>query len=264
MRSVQGANNQSLERVEEINQVLLLLSRKTDAETLIIKVHHVQESGCRAVVEVGCPCRQPSQNGPFDLADVGAIARNQCTPRIGDHKSLARERTGAALEREDRQSGDVEGWRLVWASIGNADIQRRLHRMIADIGCVMTGPTEPRNVRRVEHVVETCNTRNIDFGLVEQAFAAGDRPATRCFFILALEARPHGARVEAEDSRVEGCAFRIQSHWIIDADKELGKLQRERDGSAACTSGIQLTSFVVEDLSGEDTGLESDDLCLLI
>src|SRR5262249_6856010 len=264
MRSVQGANNQSLERVEEIDQVLLRLSRKTDAESLIIKVHRVQESGSRAVVEVGCPCSQPSQNGPFDLADVGAIARNQCTPRIGDHESLARERTGGALERGEPPTGDVAGWRLVWASIGNADIQRRLHRMIADIGCVMTGPTEPGNVRRVEHVVEACDTRNIDFGLVEQALATGDRPATRCFLILALQARPHGARVEAEDSRVEGCAFGIQSQWIIDADEELGELQRERDGSAACTSGLQLTSFVVEDLSGEDAGLEIDDLCLLV
>jgi len=34
--------------VEEVAQVLLLPSRKTDAESLIIKVDYTKESGCRA------------------------------------------------------------------------------------------------------------------------------------------------------------------------------------------------------------------------
>ena len=136
--------------------------------------------------------------------------------------------------------------------------------MIADIGRVMAGPTEAGNIRRIEHVVETSDTRNIDFGLVEQALAAGDRPATRLLVVFALETRPQRARVEAEDIGVEGRAFGVQSQWIIDPDKELGELQRERDRSASRSSGMQLASFVIEDLSGEDAGLESDDPCLLV
>ena len=51
--------------------------------------------------------------------------------------------------------------------------------MIADIRHVMAGLTESENVRHVEHVVETCNTRNIDFCFVEQTLAASDRPPIR-------------------------------------------------------------------------------------
>ena len=111
--SAQGPDNRSSQSVEEIDQVLFLLSRETDGESLVIKVHYIQESGCRAIVEVRRPCSEPPENGSFDLADVGAIAGNQCTSRVSDHETLTGQGTRGAPKREHRQSGNIEGWRFV-------------------------------------------------------------------------------------------------------------------------------------------------------
>src|ERR1700719_1545032 len=115
-----------LECIKEIDQVLLLLICETDVEALVIKIHRVEQSGCRAVVEIGGARGQSPQSEPFDLADVGAVSRNQCAARIGDDISVSFEPTCRACEGENRQSGNVEGRKALGSGIGNADVQWRL------------------------------------------------------------------------------------------------------------------------------------------
>ena len=54
-----GLSETVSERIQKIDQVVPLLIIEADTETLIIKVHHVEQSGCRSVVEVGRPRGQP-------------------------------------------------------------------------------------------------------------------------------------------------------------------------------------------------------------
>jgi hypothetical protein len=63
-----------LECLKEIDQVLLLLVCETDVEALVVEVHRVEQRGRRTVVEIGRACGQSPQNGPLDLADVGALS----------------------------------------------------------------------------------------------------------------------------------------------------------------------------------------------
>jgi hypothetical protein len=51
-----------LERVKEIDQVLLLIRRKTDAEALVIEVHYIHQSGCRTIMEVGRTSSESTQD----------------------------------------------------------------------------------------------------------------------------------------------------------------------------------------------------------
>ena len=56
--SIQDESQQALKRVEKIDQVVFLLVREIEIESLVIEVHHVLQGGGRAVVEVRRARRQ--------------------------------------------------------------------------------------------------------------------------------------------------------------------------------------------------------------
>src|SRR5262249_43612613 len=113
----------------------------------------------------------------LDLADVGTLAGNESTARIGHHKGLPRMWTAVALQGENRQSRNIEGRGTVGTGIGDADVQRRLDRMIAHIGRVVAGAAESRNNRPVERVIEAADARDVDLGGVEHLLTARHRQA---------------------------------------------------------------------------------------
>src|SRR5262249_12897974 len=104
---------------------------------------YIEQRRRRTIMEVGRPRGEPTEDGSFDLADVSTLAGNHRAAWICDHECLSGKRAFGAFQREHRQSGDVKRRRLVGSGIGDADVQRRLDRMIADIRCVMAGATEP-------------------------------------------------------------------------------------------------------------------------
>lgn len=63
-------------RLEEVDEVFLLLVGEADAETQIVEVHHVLQPCSRAIVEVGRASGQSPQDGSFDFADVGTVPGN--------------------------------------------------------------------------------------------------------------------------------------------------------------------------------------------
>jgi hypothetical protein len=87
-----------LERIKEIDQVLLLCLRKANTKTLVIKVHDIEQSGCRTIMEVGRPRSEPTKDRSFDLADIGTVACNHRSARVGDHKNLTRKRPPGAFQ----------------------------------------------------------------------------------------------------------------------------------------------------------------------
>ena len=81
-------------------------------------------------------------------------------------KDLPCERPLRARQREDRQSRNVEDRRLLAPASANADVERRLDRMVADVGRVVAGAAESRNARDVEIVVEARNSGDVDVGVL--------------------------------------------------------------------------------------------------
>jgi hypothetical protein len=81
------------------------------------------------------------------------------------------------LQSENWQPRNVEGRRGVGSRIGDADIQRRLDRMISDVGRVMAGATKSGNAGDLENVVEAPNSGDVDFCRVEDLLTARNRLA---------------------------------------------------------------------------------------
>src|SRR5258706_12508459 len=127
------------QRIEKIDQILLLPLSESNAEPLVVEIHHIHQGRSGAVVKVRGACRQSAQDGTFDLANVGALAGNHCTARIGHHKSLPCKRTLLALQGEDRQSRNIARWRTVGAGVGDAGVQGGLDRMMTEVGRVWPG-----------------------------------------------------------------------------------------------------------------------------
>src|SRR5262249_6679537 len=128
---------------EEVDEVFLLLLGETDAEALVIKVHHVHQRCGRAIVEVWRAGSQAPQDRSLEFTDVVTAARNQGTARVGDFKIP----TVVALNGKNRQSGNVETRRR-WIDIGDAYIKRQFDRMIADVLRVVARATETDSVLR--------------------------------------------------------------------------------------------------------------------
>ena len=77
---------------------MLLLLGESSPEPLVVEIHRIQQCRGGAVVEVRRARRQSAQDGSLDLADVGALSRNDCTAWIGYRKGLPRKRTAIALQ----------------------------------------------------------------------------------------------------------------------------------------------------------------------
>ena len=138
---------------------------------------------------------ESAQNRSFGFADVGTVSADQRTAGIRDVKSLPGKRTGDALQREDRQSGNIESWR-VRIGVGYADVQRRLDRMISDVRRIMAGAASTGDELAVQHVVETGHVSNIDQLGIEDDLAARDRLAISGLVVCFPEARPRGIQVK--------------------------------------------------------------------
>jgi hypothetical protein len=61
------------ERIEEIDQIPLLLFRETNVEALIVEVHHIHQSGRRSIVEIGRAGSQSAEPGPEIKARAGSV-----------------------------------------------------------------------------------------------------------------------------------------------------------------------------------------------
>lgn len=59
-----------LQRVQKVNQILLLLCGKSDAEALVIEVQNITERIGRSVVKVGRAAGQPSKDRPLQSSYV--------------------------------------------------------------------------------------------------------------------------------------------------------------------------------------------------
>src|SRR5260370_5251519 len=192
------------EGIKKIDQIILLPLGESNAEPLVVKIHRVGQCRRGAIVKVRRTRRQPAQDGSLDLADVGALAGNQCTARIGHHKSLPRMWTLIALQGEDRQSRNIERRRTVGAGIGDADVQGRLDGMIAHVGRVVAGAAEPRDARQVEDIIETSDPGDVDLRGVEHFLAARHRHAILRFVAVGRHAEPR--LIQVENIGVEGQA----------------------------------------------------------
>src|SRR5277367_5945676 len=113
--------------------------------------------------------RQAAQNRTFGFADIHAVAADQCSTRISHVEDLACQRSRVTFQSEDRQTTYVEGGR---ERVGDADIQRRLNRMIANVGSVVAGAAKAWNVRYPGDIVETRNVLDSDGACVEELLAA--------------------------------------------------------------------------------------------
>ena len=175
-------------RVQEIHQVIHLLVGKFDTEALIIEHNDIVERGGGAIVEIGYARGQPTQCGNLDLADVGAVSRDEGAAWIGDGELLLCQGPGRALQGKEGQSGNVEsGWRMR-PGIGDANILQSLHRAIAYIWRVVAGATGAGYDFLIEGVVEPRHAGDEDRLGIEDYFAARDRLAAEPLIAVAGEA----------------------------------------------------------------------------
>ena len=141
----------SLERIQEIDEIGFLLVRKANCEPLVVEVDHVPQGGSRTIVEVRRARSEPAQDRTFEPADILALAGDHGAAWVGHFVDLSGERAFREIagQREHRQPGNVEHRRLLVAGIGNANVERRLDRMVADIRRVVAGAAECRQCGRL-------------------------------------------------------------------------------------------------------------------
>src|SRR5258707_1230778 len=98
-------------RVQKRHQIGLLLVGEVDVKTSIIELHDIPQGVSRTVVEIGSARRQPPQERPLHFADIAAFPGNQSAARIANLAPLPGQRSGCAPDRENKQSGNMEGRR---------------------------------------------------------------------------------------------------------------------------------------------------------
>ena len=111
--------------------------------------------------------------------------------------------------------------------------------MIADVWGVMAGAA------KTTHVIETSDTLNVDFRGVEKRLSPRDRRTS------AVTGKAAPSLIKVEDGRGE-----ILSEWIVDADKETGKLSLQVDRAAGGPIRIEILGAVVKTLGCEDAAFE--------
>src|SRR5437588_12561520 len=76
----------SSQRIEKGDEVGFLLWRQAQIEARLVEVHYLSQGGRRTVVEVGSAGGKAAQDGPLELANVGALAGDESASRIGHLK----------------------------------------------------------------------------------------------------------------------------------------------------------------------------------
>src|SRR5262245_34781446 len=66
-----------LQRTEESDEVVPVLSDDPRAEALVVEIDHLAQIGGRSVVEVRSARGQAAQDRALELADVGELARDE-------------------------------------------------------------------------------------------------------------------------------------------------------------------------------------------
>src|SRR6185437_2802441 len=122
---------------------------EADLEPLIVEGDDVGQGERRPVVKIRRTRRQTTQDRPFELADVGALARDHGAAEVGDGKRRSFQWPAVARHSENREPVDVQDWRGAGAldgikpsEAGDPDIDRELKRVITDIRRVMACATE--------------------------------------------------------------------------------------------------------------------------
>ena len=77
------ATAKQLEREQESNQIVFLGVGKADAKPLVIEVDDGIQVACRAVMEIGSPCRERAQDRALESSDVLPFAGDKRAARIG-------------------------------------------------------------------------------------------------------------------------------------------------------------------------------------
>ena len=140
----------SSERVQEVDEIRLILVAEADAETPVIEVDDVPQILGRTIVEIRRAGGEASEDRSLESTDVLALAADHGAAGIGYLVDLSGERAGFAGDRKDRQTSNVEDWWCFFAGIGNANVERRLDRMVADVRRVVAGAAKARNGLDIE------------------------------------------------------------------------------------------------------------------
>ena len=125
----------------------------------------------------------PRRIGPLNLPIIDTIATDHPAAYVGNLEWLTywgqQIAARCAHDSEDRQSRDVQGRRTVRPGIADADVQRRLNRMIAGARRIVAGSAGPREDGLTGGVVYPRHSGDVDLGEVEDILPACDRLARR-------------------------------------------------------------------------------------
>src|SRR5215471_20316244 len=90
----------ALQRLQECDQIGLLLLGQIQIEAFIVELHDIVQRGSSSVMEIRSTSGKTAQNRPFYLSNVSAFARYHGAANIGDMDCWA---PIAALHRINRQ-----------------------------------------------------------------------------------------------------------------------------------------------------------------
>src|SRR5450755_4966958 len=100
-------------------------------------------------MEVRRASREPAQDRSLNLAYIGALSGDHRSTQVGDLVGGSSMQSRVAEYGEDRQVINIKGLddasapgRIEGTGIGDSDIDRQLHRVVANVWRVMTGPAE--------------------------------------------------------------------------------------------------------------------------
>ncbi len=83
------AGSPRLQHAEEVAQIQLVLNVQHQAEALLVKPHHIQQSLGGAVMEKRRARRKTAKDWALDLADMVVFAVNQGLAEIADGLAIA-------------------------------------------------------------------------------------------------------------------------------------------------------------------------------
>src|SRR4051794_34155900 len=159
-------SSKRLQRLQKGDQILLFLVAETDPEAVVVEANHLVQVLRRAVVEIRRSRRERTQRRPLEAADVLPAARDEGTARIGRLDRRAGSLVAQRVERHVRRAP---------TRIGEADVERQWHRVIACVRGVVASRAGAEDGGNVQVVIETLDVTDHDRLAVEERLATGDR-----------------------------------------------------------------------------------------